>query len=469
MKYPNFTNISTNSTFYQTLVRSILGIESKNSREYVLSWISKNRENVQVKIEHTKFSQLQQWFLDKEKGSYCHISGGFFRIDGIQVHTNYGAIKRWEQPIINQSEIGILGIITKNINGTLHFLLQAKIEPGNINTVQISPTLQATKSNYVKKHKGKTPKYLEYFQNPAKNIILDQLQSEQGARFLRKRNRNIIIYVEEEIPVEAEFCWMTLEQIWALSKIDNTVNMDTRTVLSGLQFGHIDMKTCTHHLSPFKNALLYSEQSRNEMFSLEQIISWLTDLKSNYELTIDHKPLHTIQEWHCTDESIVHVDKRYFEVIPVNVVISNREVSMWDQPMIRPCQSGICAFFIKKIEDTYHFLVQAKMECGNFDILELAPTIQCLTGSYKMGNVPYVKELEHALNTQSGVRLDVFQSEEGGRFFGEQNRNIVIEVDASFEEIDNPRFIWMSLAQLKNFIRYNNYLNIQARSLLAQL
>jgi oxidase EvaA len=30
-------------------------------------------------------------------------------------------------------------------------------------------------------------------------------------------------------------------------------------------------------------------------------------------------------------------------------------------------------------------------------------------------------------------------------------------------------YIWMTLKQLKEFIRFNNYLNIQARSLLASI
>lgn len=37
-------------------------------------------------------------------------------------------------------------------------------------------------------------------------------------------------------------------------------------------------------------------------------------------------------------------------------------------------------FYYKKINGVYHFLVQAKLECGNFDVMELAPTVQCLTG-----------------------------------------------------------------------------------------
>ena len=84
--------------------------------------------------------------------------------------------------------------------------MQAKIEPGNINKVQLSPTLQAAHSNFTQRHLGKTPAYLEEFRSASpEQILVDQLQSEQGARFLRKRNRNIIVRVEDEIEVHENF------------------------------------------------------------------------------------------------------------------------------------------------------------------------------------------------------------------------------------------------------------------------
>ena len=90
--------------------------------------------------------------------------------------------------------------------------MQAKIEPGNINLVQLSPTLQATRSNYTCVHKGKKPLYLDYFTGE-KNVyvLVDQLQSEQGARFLHKRNRNIIVEVpeNEDLEVYNNFIWVS--------------------------------------------------------------------------------------------------------------------------------------------------------------------------------------------------------------------------------------------------------------------
>ena len=56
---------------------------------------------------------------------------------------------------------------------------------------------------------------------------------------------------------------------------------------------------------------------------------------------------------------------------------------------------------------------------------------------------------------------------EGGRFYHYQNRNIVIEIDPP-EDIALPcGYIWMTLGQIQEFLRYNNYFNIEARGLLA--
>ncbi|WP_244267592.1 NDP-hexose 2,3-dehydratase family protein [Bacteroides oleiciplenus] len=53
----------------------------------------------------------------------------------------------------------------------LYCLMQAKIEPGNVNCIQISPTLQAIKSNYSCVHSGKLPNYLKYFVNESLRIL----------------------------------------------------------------------------------------------------------------------------------------------------------------------------------------------------------------------------------------------------------------------------------------------------------
>jgi oxidase EvaA len=441
-----------------------------NSTDDIFRWIRKRNQEVSVKVQRVPFADLIGWYIDND-GCLRHDSGRFFSIQGIHVETDYGVIESWDQPVINQPEIGYLGILTKEINGVLYFLMQAKIEPGNVNCVQISPTLQATKSNYSRVHKGNRPNYLEYFVNAQPNqILLDQLQSEQGSRFLRKRNRNIIIKVDDEVELLDDYRWMTLGQIKELMHYDNMVNMDTRTVISGIEYiNYITPLTNLERMSNFGQDMLHSATLPFGLHKMSEHLSWLTNLKSKYDLFVSVKPIKDLRDWNLRPDEISREDGKYFRVIGVNVSISNREVTSWSQPIIQPMQQGLCAFIIKKIGNIYHFLVQAKLECGNYDIMELAPTVQCLTGNvFESTQKPPFAEL--VINAKKEwIVYDALQSEEGGRFYQEQNRNMIVEVDDKFPIEVPDNYTWMTLNQLNEFLQFNNFLNIQARSLLAAI
>ncbi|OVE79226.1 NDP-hexose 2,3-dehydratase [bacterium I07] len=442
----------------------------------VLKWMKERNQAVSVNLSRIPFDALNKWLFDRKRGIIHHSSGKFFTVEGIHVKTNWGNTPEWEQPIINQPEIGYLGLISKEIQGVLYFLLQAKIEPGNVNSVQLSPTLQATRSNYSQIHKGKKPRYLEYFQNASNDqILLDQLQSEQGARFLKKRNRNIIIKIEEDIPVHEDFVWLTLGQIKKLILTDNLVNMDTRTVISGIPLGDLNLREfLTDNINSASASQLDHDMLRSAthnssaLHSFDDIIKWMTDLKCRYDLEINPVSVFNLDSWEVTSDEIRHRERMYFRVIAAKVEIGNREVETWTQPLVEPMQDGLIAFLYKKINGVNHFLVQAKLECGNFDILEMAPTVQCLTGPYVGStNLPF---LDYVLNAkQNQIKYDTLQSEEGGRFYREQNRNLIIETGEDFQEKLPRNYLWMTLKQLGTFLKFNNYLNIQTRSLISAI
>ena len=455
-----------------SLLKSLLTTNNPfNTTDEVLAWIKRRNREVEVSVEEIPFSQLKGWGFDSATGNLCHESGKFFSIIGIDVYKNQDGVFKWQQPIVNQPEVGYLGIICKEFDGVLYFLLQAKIEPGNVNCVQLSPTLQATRSNYTCVHGGKRPAYLDYFKNvkPAQ-IILDQLQSEQGARFFRKRNRNIIIRVDDDIDVGEDFRWLTLGQIKHLMAFNNTVNMDTRTVLSGLCFHANDSLRIEIGQSEFGEMLLDSESRVEGESSIDEILHEISELKSRYELVVDKIPLKTVQGWLVRSNEIVRPDRRCFRIFGVNVTISNREVAKWCQPIVQPMQEGLCVLFAQKRRGLLHFLLQAKVECGNFDVVEFAPTIQCLTGDFRQvaNPPPFVREFM-AGAIKGRVVFDAMQSEEGGRFYHEQNRNVIMLLDSDFAISPPENFKWLTLGQIKEFLRFNNYLNIQVRSLIASI
>lgn len=450
--------------------------------DQILSWMKSQNEEVVSNIMQIPISELRGWSYRDDR--IRHNSGKFFSIDGIHIRTNYRNTPEWDQPIINQPEIGFLGFIVKKFNGVLHFLLQAKIEPGNLNIVQLSPTLQATRSNYTRVHGGKAPTYLEYFNGEKDVLILvDQLQSEQGARFLHKRNRNIIVEVgeDEELEVKEGYIWASLGQIKELLRYPNVVNMDSRTVISCINFGSYSehslrlldaVKRMNGIHSSKPDSFLYSVLSGdNHLNELQDIIQWITSLKFKYELDVTPVGISEMKNWIYDGNTIHHENGKYFDVMGCRVEIGNREVVSWDQPMVRSAQEGLMGFIVKKINGIYHFLVQAKLESGNFDIVEMAPTVQCLTGNYRKGKNEYtIPYLEQILNApKDKIWYSSYQSEEGGRFFQEQNLNIIVEVGEEFPIEVEENYCWLTLNQMLSFVTYNNYLNIAARSLLSAI
>ena len=288
--------------------------------------MKQQNENVVSSIQQIPLIELKGWNFCDDR--LRHDSGKFFSIDGIRVNTNYRSTNEWDQPIINQPEIGFLGFIVKKFHGVIHFLMQAKIEPGNLNVVQLSPTLQATRSNYTRVHGGKSPNYLEYF-NGEKDVtvLVDQLQSEQGARFLHKRNRNIIVEIDEreEFKVQKGFIWVSLGQIKELLRYPNVVNMDSRTVISCIKFGSYSehslklldaVKNMSGINSTKPDSFMYSVLSAdNHLHDLQDIIQWITSLKFKYELDVKTIGISNMNHWFFDGNTIYHKDYKYFDVI----------------------------------------------------------------------------------------------------------------------------------------------------------
>ena len=177
----------------------------------IINWLNLVKKKHKLNVRVINLDELKKWKISKEE--IYHESKNFFKIIGIQVVSNFYK-KNWYQPIIVQNEVGILGII-KNPK-TKKYLLQAKPEPGNINDLQLSPTVQATESNYKQVHGGKKTKYLEYFVN--KKFLIKSKQSEQGLRYLNKFNTNYLVEIKKKLKLSNNFKWFSKSELLYLIK-----------------------------------------------------------------------------------------------------------------------------------------------------------------------------------------------------------------------------------------------------------
>lgn len=439
-------------------------------------WFTERRHAHAYRVTPTPLDSLAGWEADRDAGVIRHRTGRFFAVEGLEVTTGHGAgASSWSQPIINQPESGILGILLKRFGGVPHYLLQAKMEPGNINVLQLSPTVQATHSNYTRVHRGGSVPYLEHFLAPRRGkVVFDALQSEQGAWFLHKRNRNMIVEVDEEVPLLDAFCWLTQEQIGELLRHDNLVNMDTRTVLAGLPLPRsgTDEGTASSGDDSFRNALDRSSSPKTPgRRTTAEVLSWFTEAKASRRLERTRAPLHGLKEWTWGAERVSHESGRYFSVIGVDVEAGNREVAGWSQPMIAPVGRGVIAFLTKRFVGVPHLLVQAHTEAGTRDVVEVGPTVRCNPGNHR--HLPPAERppfLETILSAPaSRIRLDVIHSEEGGRFYHAENRYVVVEAEDDFPDDVPDDFTWVTVGQLLELVRHGNVVNVEARNLLASL
>lgn len=453
------------------IIRSATTLSTEWEYDSILQWVKEKNSSLKVEITKNCLSDSDKWFYDEAAGEIRNTNNSFFQIRGLQQFRDGELVL--EQPVLIQDEIGYLGIICKEINGILHFLMQAKIEPGNVNKIQISPTIQATKSNFTQKHGGRKPAYLDYFLNAKpENIIVDQIQSEQSSRFLGKRNRNIIIKVEEDIEVLPSHRWMTLGTVKKLMRTDNLVNMDTRTVLSCIPYSQ-------RVFSEAEKAELYQAFSDKALFESMfcdldhsqsvRVFRYINDYRMLHGCENRIVPLTELSSWEFSDEGIVHKKGYPFKVVFCDIEIDGREVTHWTQPLFEAEGMAVFGLITAVFDGKLKFLVQAKPEAGCFDSIELAPTVQLEAGVPNEKYLDIDKLFFSLLENGAEVRNNVILSEEGGRFYHEQNKNIVLRV--SPEQVGKlpEGYFWLDYKTLNTMVQFNNVLNIQLRNLLSLL
>jgi oxidase EvaA len=422
--------------------------------EDVAGWLADRARAHRFAVRRVPLDRLDGWSFAPGTGNLVHRSGRFFSVKGLAVTVDEGPHRDWQQPIIHQPEVGILGILAREFDGVLHFLMQAKMEPGNPNLLQLSPTVQATRSNYQRVHEGAAVRYLEHFTGPARGLVLtDSLQSEHGSWFYRKSNRNMLVETTAaEVPCDADFCWLTLGQIGELLRLDNVVNMDARTVLSCFP------------MPAAEPGALHSDT---------ELLSWFTAERARHDVDARLMALADVDGWTRDADGIGRLDGRFFRVTGVAVEAGNREVTGWSQPLIEPCGTGVAAFVFRRLGGVPHLLVHAKVEAGCLDRIELAPTVQCAPGNWDLvrpEDRPPFLDLVLAAAEEGGTHYAAVHSEEGGRFLDAQTRHLFVPADEDAAPVDAPPgYCWATVGQLNSLTAHGNYVNVQARTLLACL
>ncbi|MFM5787850.1 NDP-hexose 2,3-dehydratase family protein [Aeromonas veronii] len=195
---------------------------------------------------------------------------------------------------------------------------------------------------------------------------------------------------------------------------------------------------------------------------LENIITWYENEAANCTMLVEKIPLLDCKGWRLDQEqgSIVHQSGEFFRVDGIRVTDStDREViGGWEQPILTQIgyDGGILGLIRKRINDVPYYLVEAKAEPGNPNIVQISPTVQATFSNIKRAHggklTPFVEFFMNPIENGATVILDRWMSEDGGRLFNKRNKSMIVEV----EVLDIPlatRYKWLTINQLMRLTR----------------
>ncbi len=280
----------------------------------------------------------------------------------------------------------------------------------------------------------------------------------------------MIMIVDEEFEIFPNFKWMTLGQIKKLMEVDNLVNMDTRTVLSGLPI-ITQIMTEKERNEAIK---LFSDYSLfNSMFNSnpQDYIPWIYHRLNNYKMFRDIKiatvPLNQLVDWRIDEYGITCKKQADFMVRYYDIEISGREVQHWFQPLFKAIGMATFGLLSRVVNNKREFLIKIKSEIGSFDKVEIGPSIQWEPTHYLYNDNNIEKIFRRKYENKQGIMVNVILSEEGGRFYHEQNNNVILEINPDELTTTPEEYLWVDYATLNYLVQVNNCLNIQLRNLLS--
>ena len=213
-------------------------LKSKENAELnnLLKWRKNLIKTLKTSSKLINLNEVKDWHNDIN-GNIHHKSGQFFSVQGIRTKGATGReVQAWDQPILSQKHGGVLAFLSRETEEYgIQFLLEGKAEPGDDGDVKFCPSFQATQSNINRAHGGKLPDLSNIIlNNKGAQLIFATAHNEEGARFWKKTNYNLILMLddpENRHTIKQHYIWASLTQIKKLSLIDNIVNPFVKTIL----------------------------------------------------------------------------------------------------------------------------------------------------------------------------------------------------------------------------------------------
>jgi len=196
---------------------------------------------------------------------------------------------------------------------------------------------------------------------------------------------------------------------------------------------------------------------------LKETQKWFNALIDKSSFEVKPVKLADSTDWLVIDGAIRHSSGLFFNI--VGAIWDEDSNRSYSQPFIEQREVGSLGFLLFKEGNIRQLLVQAKIEPGNVGVIQLAPTYQATASNAARihgGKEPLYPAIFYPQSKH--LVFETLQSEQGGRFLGKQNRNILSVADSRFEAAITHR--WFQADEFLELLAQNNLVNTDARSVL---
>jgi oxidase EvaA len=436
--------------------------------EDFLAWRTETLAESGFECRPIPFAESTHWVF--EDGMLAHRTRGWFSIAGLAARARAPALDGAEQLIILQRQIALNAFLIRRTPAGAEVLFQGRVEPGNVDGMQLAPTVQSTPSNYQRLHGGAATPFVELFLEPdARETVLDELQSEEATRYLGKYNRNTVRCVRDPPPVPRGFRWYGLAALRRFVVSSNVLNTDARSVLAAVDWRELAAESgpFAGHPAGSVGAALRASYDAPPAGALE-VVRWLSRHRAHAGLVARVVPLEALRGWRVEPDGIREIRPRLgFEARQFRVHARGREVAAWDQPLIDSRTVGRLSLVCQERGGLLRLLVKASHEIGFLEGVQLSASVSIPPGSAP-GDDPVERRLIEIIDGGGAEVLHrCRQSEEGGRFYRDENDYEVVWLDPSLEVPLSDGYRWLTLSEVRALMRISGMFSIELRGVLA--
>ena len=234
----------------------------------------------------------------------------------------------------------------------------------------------------------------------------------------------------------------------------------------------VDDVRSEHHFECLKD--------RSIFHTLDEIREWFIQRRESTTMSVEDIPLREAAGWTIDHDTgnIGHDSGDFFTVHGLRVrQTATREVGGggWDQPILEQVgyDGGLLGIIRKRFDGVPHYLIEAKAEPGNYEIIQMSPTLQATFSNLRRahgGRKPRFAEVfEEPESVGATVLYAQWLSEDGGRLHKKRNFGMLVEVPDSYDPDLTEDFIWMSMYQIKACLHENAWVNPHIRGIIAHL